>query len=153
LQAEAFANLDTLRGTLSMRSPRIVAAGYAAGPIDAVARIDGRRVGLDARAAAYGASATALGAITLPDFAKKGGARPIAFDLHGQARRVDLRRLPRELKAPPAVTDVNADYKVAGTVDANAPSAARVTGRARFQPSTVAGAAIAGGSVVGVAMN
>ena len=40
-------------------SPRVVAAGYAAGPIHAKARIEGRRVALDGSAAAYGAAATA----------------------------------------------------------------------------------------------
>src|SRR5262245_20818138 len=69
VRAAEFANLNSLRGTVSLDSPRVVAAGYTAGPINAKARISGRRVGLDARAAAYGASATAAGEIVLPDTA------------------------------------------------------------------------------------
>ena len=74
----------------------------------AKARIDGRRVAIDGRAAAYGAAATAAGTVTLPDTTKDVAGQPIAFDLRGQARHVDLRRLPRELNVPPAATDVNA---------------------------------------------
>ena len=110
------------------------------------ARIDGRQVGIDVRAprrtggghrrrgrhaAAEGASRDAL-----------------AFDLHGRAQHVDLRRLPRDLNVPPAATNVNADYHVAGHGERGA--ARRIAGDLRFEPSTVAGARIAGGSTAGV---
>src|SRR5262249_39627354 len=34
VRAESFQKLDTLRGTVALDSPRVVAAGYTAGPID-----------------------------------------------------------------------------------------------------------------------
>ena len=142
LRAESFSNVNSLHGNVEFHSPRLMAAGYAAGPVDAKARIDGRRVGLDARGSAYGASATATGQVTLPDTAKNAKAYPIAFDLRGQARHVDLRRLPRDLKVPPAETNVNAAYHVAGTVAAGT----NVRGELTFEPSAIAGAQIAKGS-------
>ncbi len=53
--------------------------------------------------------------MTLPD-----GKEPLAYDLHGRAAHVDLRRLPRDLHVPPAATDVNAEYHAAGSVVAQA---------------------------------
>jgi autotransporter translocation and assembly factor TamB len=167
----ALADVDTLRGSLSLQSSRIVAAGYSAGPIDAKARIEGRRVGLDARATAYGASATANGTVTLPGTSAGKKAEPIAFDVQGQLRRIDLRQMPRNLKIPAADTDVNADYHVAGSVPAGsapdrtraqrgrgtnssgASSRTNLKGDLRFLTSTVAGAEIADGSTVAVAVD
>jgi autotransporter translocation and assembly factor TamB len=160
VRAESFADLDSLRGSMSLDSPRVAFAGYAAGPIAVKARLAGRRVDLDARASAYGASATAAGRVTLPD-PKQPTPAPIAFDLKGRARRIDLRRLPRELNVPPAATDVNAAYHVAGRVtptgaaaDGAKPTPARANLRAdfRFEPSSIAGAAIADGSTAGVTL-
>src|SRR5205085_857810 len=114
-RADSFRKLDTLRGNVALDSPRIVAAGYTAGPIDAKAQIDGRRTQFSARANAYGASATATGKATLPDFADKNArAQTIPFDVTGQLRHVDLRKMPRGLKVPAAETDVSGDYHVAG---------------------------------------
>jgi autotransporter translocation and assembly factor TamB len=159
IHGEALSNIDSLRGTLALDAPRLVAAGYAAGPVHAKARIQGRKVALDANAAAYGATATAAGQVTLPDLAKDAGPRSIAFDLSGQVRRIDLRRMPRNLNVPPAATDVNAAYHAAGSV----PAGSGTSGSARagtavkadlaFQPSTVAGATIEGGSTAGATIN
>jgi autotransporter translocation and assembly factor TamB len=146
LRAAPFSDLNTLRGTLEVHSQHLAAAGYAVGPLDAKAKIDGRRVGLDARAGAYGASATAAGNVVLPDFGSDAKAQPIAFDLRGQARHVDLRRFPRELKVPAAETNVNAAYHAAGSVTPGGP--ADVHGDLRFDTSAVAGAQIAEGSTV-----
>ena len=77
--------------------------------------------------------------------AREGKADVVAFDLHGRAQHLDLRRLPRQLKVPAAATDVSADYHVAGTP-------ADLKGEARFEPSTAAGAKIAGGSRVGFSL-
>ncbi len=160
LRAESFSDLDSLRGTLNLHSPHLTAAGYAAGPVDAKARIDGRRVGLDARVGAYGASAIATGRVILPDTAKTSTAQPIAFDLRGRARHVDLRRLPRDLKVPPAETNVNADYHVAGTVTPGSgqtrpasQATANIRGDLRFEASSVAGAEIAQGSTASFSVN
>lgn len=160
VNAESFATLDSLRGRVDLEAPHVTAAGYAAGPIGAKARLNGRRVDLDAKATAYGARATASGRVTLPDLAagKSASGQPIAFDLRGQVRGVDVRKLPRQLNAPPANTNVNADYHVAGTVTPaaatsgqSAKSAATVdlAADARFLPSTVAGTTIEGGSTAG----
>ena len=157
LHGEALSNINALRGTVTLDSPRLVAAGYVAERIHANAHINGRTVGLDGRALAYGSAATVAGDVTLPDLEKK--ARAVAFSLHGTAAHLDLRKLPRELKAPPAATDVNADYHAAGT--GSRPRAPRggppvergPTSDLRFEPSTVAGARIAGGSTAGVTID
>jgi autotransporter translocation and assembly factor TamB len=112
----ALSNIDGLRGSVSVHSPQSAAAGYTAGPIDAKAQLEGRHVGVDARATAYGASATTAGRVTLPGTSGGEKAEPIAFDLQGQARHVDLRKMPRALKIPAAETNVNADYHVTGSV-------------------------------------
>lgn len=130
LRGDSFADLESLTGTASLRAARVVAAGYTAGPIDARARIADSRVSFDADVKAYGASATARGHVLVP---------ALVFDVRGGARNLDLARMPRDLRIPPAATDVNADYHVAGT-------AADLAGDLRFQRSTVAGATIAEGS-------
>src|SRR5581483_4654621 len=131
---------SSLRGTVKADAPRIAMAGYAAERVQATVHVDGRRVGIDGHASAYGASATANGRVTLPE-----GKEPLAFDVHGAVRRLDLRRLPASLKAPSASTDVNADYHVAGTPEA-------LDGDLRFAQSTVPGARIAQGSTIGFSM-
>jgi len=147
LQAASFSKLDSLRGGASLDSPRIAYANYAAGPLDAKAQFQGRHVALTARAVAYGASATAKGHVTLPESADKNAvAQPIPFDLSGQLRRVDLRKMPRELNIPPADTNVNADYHAAGSIVTGKNASQHVKVDAKFQPSTLAGATIAGGS-------
>ena len=156
LRGESLSNVNSLRGAIELHSRRLAAAGYAAESVDVKARINGRRVGLDARATAYGANATASGQVVLPDPAKNAKApasveasarqQPIEFDLRGVARRVDLRRLPRDLKIPPADTNVNAAYHVAGTP-------ANLKGDLKFEPSSVAGAQIAGGSTASFSVN
>src|SRR5207247_3692863 len=87
----ALSDIDTLSGSVSLQTPRGTAAGYTAGPIDATARIEGRHVAIDARATAYGATATATGAVTVPGAGSGKKAEPVAFDVRGQLRRVDLR--------------------------------------------------------------
>jgi translocation-and-assembly-module (TAM) inner membrane subunit TamB-like protein len=142
LRAQEFSNINSLRGTMVLNAPRVVFAGYAAEQVKANAHIQGRRVAVDGRAAAYGAAATASGRVTLPQGSGK-GRDALAYDLHGRARDVDLRRLPRNLGFPPAATNVTADYHVSGV----GPSS--IKGDLRFEPSTVAGARIAGGSTAG----
>ncbi|MCU1383365.1 MAG: putative protein involved in outer rane biosis [Acidobacteria bacterium] len=144
LHGEALSNVSALHGTVTLDAPRLVAAGYVADRVHAAARIDGRQVGIDGRASAYGAAATVAGDVTLPDFATKD--RTVAYDVHGQARGLDLRQLPRALKVPPAATDVNADYHAKGR-------SANLTADLRFQPSTVAGARIVAGSTAGVTLD
>jgi autotransporter translocation and assembly factor TamB len=154
LQGEALSNIDSLHGTIALDSPRVVAAGYVAERIHADARIKGRRVSLDGRAAAYGTSATVAGDVTVPDLDEP--RRVIAYDLRGQANHVDLRKLPRQLNVPPAATDINAEYHAVGDLSLGATHGSpttQVVADLRFQPSTVAGATIAAGSTAGVTMN
>jgi len=145
LHSRSLSNIDTLHGTASIDSPRMVAAGYVAEKIHAKARVDGRRVALDGSASAYGAAATVAGNIVLPE-----GKAPLGFDVHGVARHVDLRRLPREAGVPPADTNLNAAYHVAGSAGPGA--GPHVRGDLRFEPSTVAGAKIATGSTAAFAV-
>ncbi len=160
VRAESFQDLNSLRGGVTLSAPRVAMAGYAAGPVDAKARIEGRHVALTANAHAYGASATASGRVTLPEMAGRtqrsgssAATQTIPFDVSGQIRNVDLRNLPRSLKVPPAESHVGADYHVSGTVTSGRNATQRVTGDARFLPSRLAGAEIAGGSRVGFALN
>jgi len=147
LQSRSLSNIDTLHGTASIDSPRMVAAGYVAEKIHAKARVDGRRVALDGNASAYGAAATVAGNVMLPE-----GKTPLGFDVHGVARHVDLRYLPRQVGVPPASTDVNAAYHVAGSVGQEK-AEPRVHGDLRFEPSTIAGVKVATGSTAAFAVN
>jgi autotransporter translocation and assembly factor TamB len=152
LRAKSFSDLNSLRGGLTVDSPKLAAAGYAAGPIDAKAQFEGRRVALTAHAKAYGASASASGHAVLPDRSKNAKLQTIPFDLSGQIRGIDLRNLPASAAAPRAATDVNADYHVAGTVTTGRQSTQHVQADLKFQPSTVAGAQIAAGSTASAAV-
>jgi autotransporter translocation and assembly factor TamB len=153
IRGEALSNINSLRGTFSLDSPRLVAAGYTTGRVHAKGRIDGRRVALSGNAAAYGAAATVAGNITLPDTTKKTAGQPIAFDLRGQARRIDLRKMPRNLNIPAAETNLNADYHVAGSVATGAHASRNLRGDATFLPSSIAGTGVAAGSTAGFTMN
>jgi autotransporter translocation and assembly factor TamB len=159
IHGEALSNIDALRGTLTLDAPRLVAAGYTAGPVHAKARINGRKVAVDGNAAAYGAAAMVSGNLTLPNTANRAAAQTMAFDVRGQARRVDLRKMPRQLNVPPVATDVNAAYHVVGSIPvgaSDAPSArtrTSVTADLTFEPTTVAGGRIAGGSTAGATIN
>ncbi|HEY3044363.1 MAG TPA: translocation/assembly module TamB domain-containing protein [Vicinamibacterales bacterium] len=144
LRAPSFSEVDSLRGTVSLNAPRIVAAGFAANQVKGTARIDGRRLTIDGQAAGYGASATAVGSVVLPE-SKKGA---VAFDLHGQARHVDLRRLPPHLNAPFAATDVNAEYHVVRSGSNVGSGFSRIYGDLGFAPSTIAGATVESGSTL-----
>jgi autotransporter translocation and assembly factor TamB len=142
LEAADFARTDTIHGTVTVDAPRVVAAGYTAENIIADARIARGRVALNGRASAYGARATARGTVTLP-----AQGRALAYDLRGEARQLNLSRLPRGLNVPRAQTNVNAAYHIVGTG-----GAAALRAEARFADSTVAGARIVDGSTVDVTM-
>jgi autotransporter translocation and assembly factor TamB len=154
VHADSFSNTGSLRGSALVDAPHLTAAGYEADRMKLKADIQGRRVGLTASAAAYGATATTAGHVELPDASTtKAKDAPIAFDLHGQLRDVDLRHMPRTLKIPAAATNVGADYRVTGMVASGAKgSSVDVKADATFVRSTLAGATIEQGSTVGVAM-
>ena len=145
--AERFTNIDSIKGSVTIDAPRVTAAGYTAERVIASADLNHGRAAINAKASAYGAAATARGRVTLPS-----GARPLAYDLRGDVRNVDLRRLPRSLNVPPAETNVNATYHVVGSEPGAVVSGFSRTRNVRletaFRESTVAGAAIAPGSTV-----
>ena len=140
LHGATLAQTDALRGTIAIDAPRLRAEGYVAERVHATARVDGRRLSLNGRAAAYGADATAAGVVVLPD-----GKAPLTYDLRGRVRRADLRRLPPALNVPAVATMVNADYRAIGT------GTARTNVALRFQDSTVAGTRVAAGSTADIA--
>ena len=151
VHGESFADVNSLRGDVAVSSKHLAAAGFVAGPLNVKAKIAGRRVDLNGRASAYGAAATASGRVVLPDFSKPADrSQPIDFDLRGQILNVDLRRLPRNLDIPPADTNVDADYRVAGRV---VQSRTTLNGDARFHASTIAGVKIAEASTVEFSVN
>ena len=127
--------LDRLAGTYAFNGPRANAAGYEARDVKVTGRLDGARITLDGRAAAYGGTATARGFIVTP--AEK---RPLAFDLTGRADHVDLRKLPPSTGAPRLATELSvAKYHVTGA----GPS---ITGSASLNRSNVEGATLADGT-------
>jgi len=81
IHGEALSNVDALHGTIALDASRFVAAGYTAGPVHAKAKIDGRKVALNANASAYGAAATANGTVTLPDISRDAGS-PRSIAVH-----------------------------------------------------------------------
>jgi autotransporter translocation and assembly factor TamB len=154
VHGESFRKLDTMRGGVSIDASRLAYQRYAAGPIFASAQLQGRRVDLSAKAQAYGASATTRGRVTLPDFSDtKAKSQTIPFDLSGELRHADLRKMPRDAGVPPADTNVNADYHAAGSIVTGRNATQRVKIDARFHRSTVAGTAIADGSTAGVSID
>lgn len=126
--------MDRLSGTYSFSGPRVQAAGYEARDVTVSGRLDGAKITIDGRAAAYGGTATANGFIVTP---AKG--RAIAFDLRGEADDLDLRNLPPETGAPALATNLSVvEYRVAG-------EAGTITGRAVLNESTVEGATLSRG--------
>ena len=133
---EAAPILERTRGTFTFTGPRVVAAGYQASNVDVSGRIQGPRISLDGRAAAYGGTATAKGFVVAP--AKN---RALSFDLQGSANDLDLRNLPASTGAPQLATDLSiARYRVRGT-------GKTIEGEAQLNRSTVEGTTIGDSTV------
>jgi hypothetical protein len=135
--------LDALRGDIALSAPRIHIGKYVlVDNVNAKARLAGRTVELESlQARAFDVPASAAGTVTLPV-----GERPeTRFDLAGRVSDVNLARLPSWMRMPTAETRLTAAYHVTGAVPRGRPGT-QVGGDARFEPSTAAGAAIAGGS-------
>ncbi|MGE3955766.1 MAG: translocation/assembly module TamB domain-containing protein [Vicinamibacterales bacterium] len=147
LTAADFSDVGSIRGTASVRAPRVALQGYAADRVEVDARVNGRRVEVDGRATAYGASISTRGPLRLPQ-----GSEPLVFDLQGQARRVNLAALPRTLKLPRATTNVSADYRAAGSWS-DTPRDRRVSAELTLAESTVPGARIAAGTTMSALMD
>jgi autotransporter translocation and assembly factor TamB len=131
--------MERLRGRVTFDGTRVTAEGYTAGSVHGTADFAGRRITIDARADAYGATATAKGFIATPASA---GA-PVVFDLAGSASHVSLAALPPRLNVPRVRSDLTAsEYHVKGSVGRET----SVEGSARMEPSRMAGGTIAGGT-------
>jgi hypothetical protein len=146
ITAEDFAKADTISGSGTLDAPRVMAAGYTAERVVASAELNRGQARLNAKASAYGVAATAKGNVTLPS-----SARSLSYDVRGEVRNLDLRRLPRSLKVPPAETNVHASYHVVGSEPRGAKTR-NVQLAATFRESTVAGATIGEGSTVKATM-
>ena len=148
VQAADISDVDSVSGTATLDAPRFAWLGYAAEDIAMKARFAGRRVSLDGRATAYGASATTSGTVTIPKLQE-----PVNYSLRGTVKHVDAKRFPASLQAPPVETDVNADYAVRGAEPQSAGKARDVDASLRFAPSTAMGVQVAAGSTANVAMH
>lgn len=127
--------LDRMRGTYTFTGPYVLAQGYEARDVRASGRIDGPRITLDARAAAYGGTATARGFIVTP-----ARGRSLALDLRGSADSVDLRDLPASLGVPKLATNLSTSaYHVRG-------GGGSYSGSATLERSTVEGATLSSGT-------
>jgi len=139
------AALDRLSGRVAFQGPTVVAAGYAASNVRATAEMRGRRIGLDARANAYGGSTTAKGSITIAGPT----GQPFLLDLSGSASHVNLAGLPRTINAPRIPTNLNAQtYQVKGSVGGTT----SIAGSATMGESTIAEGTIVGGTTAEFAL-
>ena len=153
LKAREFSDINSLRGRITIDAPRVAAMGYAAQNVKANARIRGRQLTVDARASAYEGHATAAGQVALPM-----SGSPLVYDLRGEVRDVDLRRLPATIKAPQVETNLNLEYHVRGVEPATGGSSSRamrareLDADLRIAGSRVAGTSITDGSAVSASL-
>src|SRR4051812_43493872 len=109
LQGPALSQFAQLSGSVTFSGPHVGIAGIAADGVNGSAKLARGTMTIDTRARMYGAGVTAAGQLVLP---VKG--QPLAYDMRGRVRGLDLRKLPRTLKAPPAPTNLSADYHAVG---------------------------------------
>src|SRR5262249_17965459 len=148
LRANDLSNPDSVAGTIKIDTTRVAAAGFAADRLTGTAIVRGRRVEVNARSVLYGSTASAAGHVVLP-----AGRGPVAIDVHGQTHRLDVKALPRSLNLPPVNTNINADFHLAGQIDAATkarPARPILTVDATLADSTVEHTRIAAGSTVRV---
>jgi autotransporter translocation and assembly factor TamB len=132
--------LSRMRGTFALDAPHVVAAGYRANAIAVRGTIEGRRIGIDGRAGAYGGTAVAKGTVIAPAAA----GDPLQFDVAGSIAHVNLANLPRSANAPRVATDVNARaYHVKGSIGKTTTT---IEGNATLGRSTLAGGTIVDGT-------
>jgi translocation and assembly module TamB len=130
--------VERLRGTYAFEGPHVAAAGYEARNVKVTGSLDGPRITLDGRAAAYGGTGTARGVLILP-----APGRPFGFDLRGSADHLDLRNLPVRLGAPRLASSFSVpEYHVSGRGPA-------IEGTATLGTSMVEGATLAAGTAGG----
>ena len=115
-------------GTIKLTSPGGRIGEYRADRLDATLRLDRESIRVDGRVAAYAASATTVGTVTLAT------PQP-AYNLRGRVTGLDLARLPEALRAPKLHTTLTADYSVSG-------EGSRVAGGVDFDESSLEGATV-----------
>lgn len=127
-------------GSYSARAERVDVAGYSASNVTLSGRVEARNLVtlVRTRAAAYGANATVSGTIQ-PGRTTTAGVRGVALDLRGDVEGLDLRKLPRSLRVPPAESRLAFDYTLKGVGSA-------LSGTARLHTSTLAGATFGEGT-------
>jgi hypothetical protein len=126
---------DRVNGTFAFEGPRVAAAGYAASDVRISGTVAGPRITVDARASAYGGTATARGLVVTP-----APGRALSFDVRGSAGHVDLRKLPSTIGVPQLATNLSvSDYHISGTGQT-------VEGTATLKESSLEGATIASGT-------
>ena len=136
--------MDRLRGRVVFQGPSVVAEGYSATAVRTTVEIDGRRIGIDGKASAYGGTATAKGFITVP----AATGQPTVFELTGAASHINLASLPRRLNVPRLATNLNArTYHVKGSVARTT----TVEGSATLGDSTIADGTIVSGTTAAFA--
>lgn len=121
-----------LSGTYAANASDVRIDGYRARNVVASGRIDGGTIRLDARADAYGGTATAAGTV------RTGGA--LTLDLTGRASGVDLRNLPAQLRMPGVPSDLQFAYTLTGR-------GREYAGEVTLEASMLAGATLAAGTV------
>jgi autotransporter translocation and assembly factor TamB len=148
VQGAPLSDIESVKGLVAVSAPHVKYAQYVASDVQASARVNGRHVDIiKASTTAYGSRLSTRGRLVA---GRSGNPQAsIAYDLEGAARSIDLRRLPRELRAPQVDTDVSGTYVVRGVEPFSDGSVRRdVAGRVQFDESTVPGAQIGQGSVV-----
>jgi autotransporter translocation and assembly factor TamB len=120
-----------LRGTYAVNASDVRIAGYEVRNVVGDGRIDGRTIRVNARGDAYGGHATAAGVVH--------AGTPLALDLKGTARNVDLRRMPAAVNVPRAASDLQFAY----TLTARGRD---FSGEVTLEESTLAGATLASGT-------
>ena len=109
LQGPALSQFNQLSGSVTFSGPHVAIAGIAADGVSGSAKLARGTMTIDTRAGMYGAGVTAAGQLVLP-----ANGRPVGYDMRGRVRGLDLRKLPRTLKVPPAPTSLSADYHAVG---------------------------------------
>lgn len=118
--------------------PRVEGFGYHAAAVNAKGIYEPSRLRFDASGAAYGATAT-----TRADFRFAAAGRPLAYDLAGTFRNLDMRRLPNKLSMPKLDTLAAGKYTFAA-------NGRNWSGRAQLNDSIVEGARFADGTLLGI---
>ena len=123
-------------GSFEFVGPHAAALGYEARSVRATGTLQKGRITLDARAAAYGATATAKGLIVPP-----ASGRHLIVDLRGSAENVDMTKLPASMHAPKLRTSLSvANYHVKG-------EGPRVAATVTLNKSIIEGATFEAGTV------